>query len=688
MIKYDFPEAFMRRCTFITILALLCLGILASPAFADKRVALVIGNSAYRNTPFLPNPRNDAQDVAAALKLSGFETIVGVDLDKASMDEATIKFARAARKADVAMFYYSGHALQFAGINYLIPIDAKLADDADLRLMTKVDDIVADLESAKSLRILVLDACRDNPLVEQMQRAVGRRRALSLQRGLAKIDSPEGMIIAYSTQAGSTADDGAGRNSPYTEAFLRHIEEQEEIATIFRRVAADVYETTGHGQIPELSLSLIGEFYLRGRLDINVHSQPPVSDPCVAASDHWKSAEAIGTVAAFEDHVARFPNCPFAGLAKSKIAALTAVSAPMPGADLRRFDGIWVAKVACESQAPVWPAESYQFTANVRDGVFHAQTGVEGMPRFRSYDGKIQPDGTAEIFVKGLTGDTELDPIHRPAGTEYRWKVAGKFEGSHGVGVRADERTCHFDFAMLTLPAARSDAQRFDGLWMTTVGCDAVPPNVQGWSTKFIGRVKNAEFRGQTGVEGKPGWTVYSGKIEPDGNVEIDANGQIGNPEFGGHPRGTPYIWRAAGRFEGAHGNAVRVEGRRCNMDFAKQVVAGPAGADRGGGEEFKPQEVAVVPPAQPSAPRPLPSLDVQRKHVVQNWDTASCKARYPNALSRVPAAGGLACKQEVMVLDGTCGAGKIRKIVGGCNLGRDGQPNAGNPRITSCVTC
>jgi hypothetical protein len=80
--------------------------------------------------------------------------------------------------------------------------------------------------------------------------------------------------------------------------------------------------------------------------------------------------------------------------------------------------------------------------------------------------------------------------------------------------------------------------------------------------------------------------------------------------------------------------------------------------------------------------------LDVQRKHVVQNWDTASCKARYPNALSRVPAAGGLACKQEVMVLDGTCGAGKIRKIVGGCNLGRDGQPNAGNPRITSCVTC
>jgi hypothetical protein len=509
------------------------------------------------------------------------------------MDEATIKFARAARNADVAIFYYSGHAVQFAGANYLIPIDVKLTDEADLRLMTKVDDIVADLQSAKSLRILVLDACRNNPMVEQMQqRAIGRQRAVSIQRGLARIDSPEGMIIAYSTQAGSTADDGRGRNSPYTAAFLRHVEEPEEIGTIFRRVAADVYETTGRAQIPELSLSLIGEFYLRGRLDITVHAQPPASDPCAAARDHWKSAEAIGTVAAFEDHVARFPNCPFVGLAKSKIAALTAgqlpdsrahrfdgtwfvtrtcppsrdgasgytlqfiaevkdgrfrgqlgevgkpdswthngsidpdgtalisgqglsgdpkfmpghppsgtpwkyivnakfqdsqgsgtqrgtgrtcnfvfdkkgyglaaglPSAAIPELDLRRFDGIWVAKVACESKAPVWPAESYQFTANVRDGVFHAQTGVEGMPRFRSYDGKIQLDGTAEILVRGLTGDTERDPINRPTGTEYRWKVAGKFEGSHGVGIRADERTCNFDFAMLTVPAATARTGR------------------------------------------------------------------------------------------------------------------------------------------------------------------------------------------------------------------------------------
>jgi Caspase domain len=443
----------MRRRIFLVFVPLLCLAIFATPAFADKRVALVIGNGAYQSGPLLPNPRNDAQDVASSLQRSGFETIVGVDLDKASMDEMTIKFARAARGADVAIFYYSGHALQFAGANYLIPIDVKLADEADLRRMTKVDDLVADLQAAKSLRILVLDACRNNPMVEQMQRAIGRQRAAPVQRGLARIDSPQGMIIAYSTQAGSTADDGSDRNSPYTAAFLRHIEEPEEIGTVFRRIATDVAETTRRIQIPELSISLIGEFYLT-RLDVTLKSQPLTSDPCAVASDHWKSAEAIGTVAAFEDHIARFPNCSFAGLARARVAALTPSSASSLATDVRRFDGFWIAKVACEGKALIVPASSYQFTATVKDGVLHAQTGVEGKPGSQTYNGKIEPDGTAEIFVTGFA--SERDPFHRPIGTEYRTKVASQFEGSHGTGIRADRRNCNFDFAKLTLPAVRS----------------------------------------------------------------------------------------------------------------------------------------------------------------------------------------------------------------------------------------
>jgi hypothetical protein len=252
-------------------------------ASAEKRVALVIGNGTYVNATPLPNPRNDAEDVADALERTGFETIVGIDLDQTKMQEATIEFARAAREADVALFYYSGHAMQFSGVNYLMPVDAKLKDEADLRRMARVDDIIADLQQAKNLRILVLDACRDNPLAEQLKRSVGLTRAANLQRGLARIDTPQGMIVAFSTQAQQTADDGQGRNSPYTAAFLKHIETQDEIGRVFRRISTDVYEATQRRQLPELSLSMIGEYYLWGEPPLGTAAQPAPIAPLTDA---------------------------------------------------------------------------------------------------------------------------------------------------------------------------------------------------------------------------------------------------------------------------------------------------------------------------------------------------------------------------------------------------------------------
>src|ERR1700759_3975303 len=148
----------MYRSARFFLAAVLLSGIAIGPAAADNRVALVIGNGAYAHVPHLPNPSHDARDVAAALKRTGFETIVGIGLDQAATQDATIRFARAARTADVAMFYYSGHALQFAGVNYIVPVDAQLRDEADLRRMLKVDDVVADLQQARNLRILVLDS--------------------------------------------------------------------------------------------------------------------------------------------------------------------------------------------------------------------------------------------------------------------------------------------------------------------------------------------------------------------------------------------------------------------------------------------------------------------------------------------------------------------------------------------------
>lgn len=320
-------------CLGVMLGAAACL-LAATDARAERRVALVIGNGAYQNAPRLPNPPNDAQDVAVALKRTGFDTIVAIDAGKAAMDDAEIRFARAAREADVAVFYYSGHAMQMNGINYLMPIDAKLTDEADLRRMERVDDIVADLQQAKNLSILVLDSCRDNPLAEELKRSIGRTRGVSIQRGLAKIDNPQGMIVAYSTQANQTAEDGSGRNSPYTSAFLKYIETPDEITTVFKHIAADVYRSTGQRQRPELSLSAIGDFYLKGRPASGSlpapPPPPPPSDPCGAAEAHWRSTESINTQAAYEDHLARFANCAFAGLARAKLAALQRPPAPAP----------------------------------------------------------------------------------------------------------------------------------------------------------------------------------------------------------------------------------------------------------------------------------------------------------------------------------------------------------------------
>jgi uncharacterized caspase-like protein len=311
-------------CT-LRLLALglvLCCAIHAD-AWAEKRVALVIGNGAYVKSPHLPNPVHDADDVAAALKRVGFDVIRGTNLDKTGMQDAVVRFARAAQSADVGLFYYSGHALQFNGVNYLMPVDARLSDEADLYRVTKVDDVLGYLQQVKALKVLVLDSCRDNPLAESLRRSIGLTRAATIQRGLARIEPPTGTIISYSTQAGRIATDGKGRNSPYTAAFVKHIEEPGEIGDIFRDISADVYRATGETQLPELSLSIIGKYYFKGLDSSTANRSPPAPvDPCAAAADHWKSAESIGTLATFQDHLARFPACAFAELAKARVDAL------------------------------------------------------------------------------------------------------------------------------------------------------------------------------------------------------------------------------------------------------------------------------------------------------------------------------------------------------------------------------
>ena len=436
---------------------LACLIVFASaidaPARADNRVALVIGNGAYQNTSRLPNPANDATDIGAALKRSGFEVIVGTDLGKTAMDEAIIRFARAARSADVAMFYYSGHAMQYNGVNYLMPVDAVLSDEADLKRFVRVDDIVNDLQQAKNLRILILDSCRDNPLADMLKRSA--TRAASIGRGLSKVEAPRGTIVSFSTQSGQTAADGSGRNSPYTTAFLKHIEEPQEIGEVFRDISSDVYDSSGKTQLPELSLSIIGKFYLNGPVSVTVAPAAPQAapraDPCAAAEAHWKAADGIGTLGAYEDHLTRFPNCIFATLAKARIEGLKQKVALAPSGNGRTsgskdYDGNWDVTLNCLATGKA-QGFTRPLVATVTNGVFHAEAQGPGNNINRlEIDGQIPADGKTTLSARGTTGASTYTLNNLAPGSPYAFTVDAQFDRTRGTGKRNEARACNLVF--------------------------------------------------------------------------------------------------------------------------------------------------------------------------------------------------------------------------------------------------
>ncbi len=254
-------------------------------ALAEKRVALVVGNGAYEHTAALANPVNDAKDMAAALRALGFEVFEGLDLTEADFARKVRDFARAARGADAALFYYAGHGLQVEGRNYLVPVDARLSDEADLRFEAlELSDVVELMERASPASLVFLDACRDNPLAQGLARSLGASRSTSVGRGLARLDSGVGTLIAYATQPGAVAADGRGRNSPFTAALVEHLATPGlEVNQLLNRVRQTVVAATDQKQIPWTHSSLTGDFYLsppeRSELAATEHDQPaPASD--------------------------------------------------------------------------------------------------------------------------------------------------------------------------------------------------------------------------------------------------------------------------------------------------------------------------------------------------------------------------------------------------------------------------
>jgi tetratricopeptide (TPR) repeat protein len=255
-----------RRIVLLRVVLFSFLLLLVSPvAHAEKRVALVIGNSAYRPQGELTNPRNDATDVAAALKMHGFQVIEGFDLDKVALDRKLRDFAAALAGADVGLFFYAGHGLQVEGRNYIIPIDAQLRTLAQLEVETTRFDVVQRImESEKRTNILFLDACRNNPFARNLAQAMGTR-STAIGRGLAHAQSGHGTLISFSTQPDNTAEDGIGRrNSPFTGALVRHLSSSnDEIMGLLVDVRVDVMQETNGKQIPWEHTALTSRFYFK-----------------------------------------------------------------------------------------------------------------------------------------------------------------------------------------------------------------------------------------------------------------------------------------------------------------------------------------------------------------------------------------------------------------------------------------
>ena len=325
----------MRYLT--VILSLICMVFTAHSAKADRRVAFVVGNGAYKNVQPLPNPEIDAKSMASVLRNVGFEVVEGTNLTRDKMTERLLEFGKKAQGADVAVFFYAGHGIAISGTNYLLPIDADIKSEMDVKLGSAINiDLTLDqtMSDAK-VKLVFLDACRDNPFAAKIKANAGATRSVSVQTGLAEMKSGEGTLIAFATGPGQTALDGQqGSNSPFTRALMANIASPGvEIQQAMTKVRAQVNEETRKGQLPWGHTNLIGAVYLNpAAAPAATAAAPASSGPAVAAAsaapdsdvevEFWRSVKESNKPEELNAYLSSYPNGQFKPLALARIAAL------------------------------------------------------------------------------------------------------------------------------------------------------------------------------------------------------------------------------------------------------------------------------------------------------------------------------------------------------------------------------
>ena len=304
-------------CSALAVLIVFAFGLIvhATPAEAAKRAALVIGNGAYKNSPALANPANDAGDITLRLIALGFEVVTVIDGDHRRMLDALSSFGRIATGAEVALFFYAGHGVQVGGRNWLLPVSSTIEAETDLPSQAiRANDVVDVMEaSGAALKLVILDACRNNPLPKTASRGA--------LRGLARVEAnTAGTMITFATAPGDVAADGETRNSPFTAALLKHIATPGlEVRQLMGRVRETVYAATGKRQLPWVNEALIGEFYFGGKdsgaPDVPVAKAEPSAPVGPTEKEAFALAQSIGTEAAWNAFLEQYPGGSYAAFA-------------------------------------------------------------------------------------------------------------------------------------------------------------------------------------------------------------------------------------------------------------------------------------------------------------------------------------------------------------------------------------
>jgi uncharacterized caspase-like protein len=331
----------------LPLMLLLGLCLDTGTALAEKRVALVIGNSNYDKAARLPNPANDAALISETFKSAGFDSVdLRRDLKVGDMRRALRDFMDKSREADVAVVYYAGHGIEVDGTNYLVPVDALLERDVDVydEALT-LERVLVSVEPAKQLRLIILDACRDNPFARSMKRTMASR---AIGRGLAKVEptSPN-TLIAFASKAGSTASDGDGKNSPFTSALVKHVTKPGlDLRRAFGYVRDDVLKSTGNKQEPYLYGSLGGD-------DVPLVPAKPLATGPQADGDApvrraYELAMQIGTRDVWEAFLRSYPDGFYADLAKAQLRKVKAEETRAAAAEKARLAEQEKARLAVE----------------------------------------------------------------------------------------------------------------------------------------------------------------------------------------------------------------------------------------------------------------------------------------------------------------------------------------------------